>query len=188
VTLYYEGTVAVDEVKLFEIPVPAAIASARGRKALVVTLAYDPPVSVVHRDRPAGINLTWGLARGDVPEREVESAISAEAEREIETIATENAGTAPRRSKSPFMSGKLPRRLQQRGTVQKNIFPWQRGAYGDPYRLAVTAKATRPAHSQDRQRFAVVATLECEDGSVDVYTAVRARLAAGRVRVRVTAD
>lgn len=82
----------------------------------------------------------------------------------------------------------LLRLLLQRGTVQKNVFQWQRGEHGDTYRLAVTAKATRPAHADDRQRFAVVATLECEDAGVNVYTAVRTRLAAGRVRVRVKAE
>ena len=65
-TLYYEGEIAMDEVKLFEIPVPEEFPHAKGRKSLYATMAYDPPVSVVHRDRPAGVNITWGLARGDV--------------------------------------------------------------------------------------------------------------------------
>jgi hypothetical protein len=185
VTLYYEGEIEIDAVELFEIPVPAEFARAKGRKSISVTLAYDPPVSVVHRDRPAGIHITWGLARGDVPEKRVEAAIAAEAEREISTVATPDTESQPEKAQRVFMSGELPKRLQQRGTVQKNVFSWKRGEHGDPYRLAVTAKATRPAHLEDRQRFALVVTLECEDESVNVYSAVRTRLAAGRVRVRV---
>ncbi len=187
-TLYYEGEIEVDEVKLFEIPVPIEFARAAGRKSISVTVAYDPPVSVVHRDRPAGINLAWGLARGDVPERTLEAAIAAEAEEEIETpppAVREEAGT---RRKSPFMPGELPKRLQQRGTVQKNVFTWKRGEHGDTYRLAVMAKATRPAHARDRQRFAVVVTLESEDAKVNVFNTVRVRLAAARVRVRVKGE
>jgi hypothetical protein len=83
------------------------------------------------------------------------------------------------------MHGALPKRPQQRGTVQKNIFSWMRGAYGDPYRLAVTARAIRPAHAKEKQTFAVVVSMECVDANVNVFNLVRARLAAGRVRVRV---
>ncbi len=187
VTLYYEGEIELDEVKLFEIPVPSELARSKGKKALTVTVAYDPPVSVVHRDRPAGVSLTWGLARGDVSELAIQSAIAAEAERDAE-IASSMTKDRKQPSKPVFMKGDLPKRPQQRGTVQKNTFHWRRGEYGDPYRLAVIAKATRPAHSEDRQRFALVVTLECEDLLVNIYSAVRARLAAGRVRVRIKAD
>ncbi len=183
VTLYYEGEIDIDEVKLFELPVPAEVARSKGRKTLSVSIAYDPPVSVVHRDRPAGVFLAWGLARGDVAESAVKAAIAAEAERDAE--GTEPAETATKRAKSVFMTGALPKRPQQRGTVQKNIYRWQRGEYGETYRLAVIAKATRPAHANERQRYAIVATLECEDDTVNIYTAIRARLAAGRVRVRI---
>jgi len=185
-TLYYEGEIAIDEVKLFEIPVPDEFSRAKGRKSLSVTIAYDPPVSVVHRDRPAGVNLTWGLARGDVSEQQVEGAIAAEAQAEIETVESETK--EEKAAKRIFMQGQLPKRQQQRGTIQKNVFIWSRGAYGDPYRLALTAKAVRPAHANDRQRFAIAVTLECADETVNVYTAVRARLAAGRVRVRIKAQ
>jgi hypothetical protein len=182
-TLYYEGEIAMDEVKLFEIPVPEEFSRAKGRKSLYVTMAYDPPVSVVHRDRPAGVNITWGLARGDVSERDVQAAIAAEAEAEIETVESETK--EEKVAKRIFMQGKLPKRQQLRGTIQKNEFTWSRGAYGDIYRLAVTAKAVRPAHIRVRQRFAIAVTLECADNLVNVYNAVRTRLAAGRVRVRV---
>ena len=188
VSLYYQGEIEVDEVKLFEIPVPSEFSAAKGTKSLSITLAYDPPVSVVHRDRPAGIHLTWELARGDVPEAVVQSAIAAEAEREIETTPSREGGAKTTKVKRVFMTGTLPKRCQQRGTVQKNVFSWKRGEYDDPYRVAITARATRPAHADASQRFALVVTLECEDADVNVYTSVRSRLAAGRVRVRVRSE
>jgi hypothetical protein len=183
VTLYYEGVIESDQVNLFQVPVPRELAASKGRKAITVTIAYDPPVSAMNRDRPAGIQLTWGLARGDVAERTVEAAISTEAEEELA-----DAGAPGARRKSVFLKGNEPKQPQRRGTVQKNVFPWVRGEYGETYRLAVTAKAVRPAHVGQRQRFAVVVTLECADASVNVYNFVRARLAAGRVRVRVRAE
>ena len=182
VTLFHEGEIVPDQVKLFDIPVPPEFAKGEGRKAMTITIAFDPPVSVVHRDRPAGVHLTWRLARGDVPVAKVEDAIAAEAEREAETTASTS-----KKAKSPFRTGGLPSRIQQGGTVQKNVFSWKRGEYGDTYQLAVIAKATRPAYAAVPQRFAVVVSLEGEDESVNVFNLVRARLAAGRVRVRVRA-
>jgi hypothetical protein len=179
VTLYYEGTIRPDDVKIFDVPVPAEITKAKGKKRVVVTLAYDPPVSAVHRDRPAGVQLTWGLARGDVPERTLHTAIASEAENELAD------GEEKTKKKSPFMRGGLPSRMQQRGTVQKNVFEWSHGSHGDTYRLAVTAKSVRPAHAATAQSFAVVVTLETEDERVNVFSLVRTRLAAGRVRVRI---
>ncbi len=188
VTLYYEGVVQVDEVKVFDVPVPPELARSRGEKVITVTLAYDPPVSAVDRDRPAGIRLTWGLARGDVPEKEVERAIAAEAEADVaEPVSSVEPERPTSKTRSVFMTGRLPKRPQQRGAVQKNRFVWSRGEYGDTYRLAVTAKATRPRHAEASQRFALVATLESEDTSVNLYTLIRTRLAAARVRVQITA-
>jgi hypothetical protein len=182
-TLYYEGSIDADEVKLFAIPVPVEFGQVKGRKQLSVTVAYDPPVSVVNRERPAGMYLTWRVARGDVPDHAVESAIAEDAEREMESASAEDE--PPKSKKKTFMTGILPVRPQQRSTVQKNVFTWSRGEHGDTYHLAVTAKATRPAYQNASQRFSVVVTLECAEGAVDVFTAVRARLGAGRVRVRL---
>jgi hypothetical protein len=184
VTLYYEGEIQPDEVKLFEIPVPSGFAKAKGAKTISVTIAYDPPVSVVHRDRPAGVQLTWRVARGDISDAAVQAAIAQEAEAEAEDDDVSPSKTSQR---TVFMPGTLPKRIQQRSTVQKNVFAWTRGDYGDPYRLAVTAKAVRPAHAGERQAFAVVVSLECVDATVNAYNLVRTRLAAGRVRVRVPA-
>jgi hypothetical protein len=188
-TLFHQGDIAPDEVKLFDIPVPEDFAKAKGRKTITITLAFDPPVSVVHRDRPAGVHLTWRFARGDKPVARLESAIASEVEEEVEIPAspqTEESNAKERtKLKSPFMRGELPIRIQQGGTVQKNIFAWTRGVYGDTYRLAVTARAVRPAHAETRQSFSVVVSLECEDAGINVFQLVRTRLAAGRVRVRV---
>ncbi|MBI2375643.1 MAG: S8 family peptidase, partial [Deltaproteobacteria bacterium] len=67
-TLFAESRVDVDEVGLFDVPVPKEFASAKGKKRIIVTIAWDPPVSLAHRDRPVGVQLTWGLVRGDVPD------------------------------------------------------------------------------------------------------------------------
>ena len=116
--------------------------------------------------------------------------LGAEAERETAVVIGEaSSPTEPRkkRKKAPFVKLDLPSRIQQAGTLQKNIFTWVRGQYGDTYRLAVIARAIRPAHASTPQRFAVVVSLEGEDDRVNVFNLVRTRLAAGRVRVRVPA-
>lgn len=187
VTLYHEGSIDPDDVQLFQVPVPKEFAKTRGRKTITVTIAYDPPVSVVHRDRPAGVRLTWGLARGDVDEGDLERAIANVAAAE-EADATAEGASEPEpksKAKSPFLSGDLHKRPQQHSTVQKNVFTWKRGEYGDTYHLAITSRAIRPAHAETAQRFAVVVSLESEAEDVNVFNLVRSRLGAGRLRVRL---
>jgi subtilisin family serine protease len=182
-TLFHSGTVGIDDVQLFEIPVPADLAKSKGTKRLIVTVAYDPPVSALDQMRPRGIVLTWKVARGDIDEAKVVDKVAEAAEEESSGEVGE--AKSAKDKKPVFMTGKLPHRLQQRGTIQKDIFEWKRGSYGETYRLALVAKATRPVHAAERQRFAVVVTIEHDDPTVAVYTSIRARLAAGRARVRV---
>jgi hypothetical protein len=137
----------------------------------------------VHRDRPAGINLTWQVARGDTSEKVLHQAIVADAE----AASDPTAAKGKKKRKSPFWKGTMPRRQQQRGTVQKDVFEWTRGAHGNVCRLAITAKATRPRHAEEKQRYAVVVTLEAPNEEINIYQAIRTRLAAARVRVRVPA-
>jgi hypothetical protein len=184
VTYYREGEITPGEVQIYEIPVPKEMHAAKGKKRLSVTVAYDPPVSVHLAQRPAGISLTWDVARGDVSMAEIERAIVAEAEED-------EVGEEPKGGKKepkPFMTGsKLPKRPQSRGTVQKHEYVWERkGEFGDTYRLAVTAKAVRPVYAREVQKYSVVVSLECEDTALDLFALVRTRLQAGRVRVRLT--
>lgn len=179
VTLYFTGEIEVDSVHLFEIPVPEELTTAKGRKRITVTVAYDPPVSALEQVRPAGINLTWKVAKANVADSVIEAAIAAEAEQELV-----DAGDKPKKKKV-FEVGTLSRRPQQRGTVQKNVFDWSRNVPGNAWRLALTAKATRAAHANEKQRYAVVVTVEHTSAPIAVYQAIRARLPAGRVRVRV---
>jgi hypothetical protein len=175
-TLYFEGEIAVDQVLIFDVPVPAAMMRARGRKHITVTLAYDPAVSLVDRERPRGVVLTWNLARGDVPIGRVHDAIVA---------ASADAPRQPTPAAKVFMTGSLSKTRQSGGTVQKNVFTWVRGDHGETYRLAVVATAPRPGPPGATQRFAVVVGLAVEDATIDLHAELRARLAAGRVRVRV---
>jgi hypothetical protein len=183
-TLYFAGEIAVDAVLLFDIPVPPELSDSRGRKRITVTVAYDPPVSALEQVRPTGINLTWKVAKANIAESMIMSELVAVAERELNSTSAGEA--SPKRTKKKvFETGTLPRRLQLRGTVQKNIFEWTNKVPGDTWRLALTAKATRAVHANEKQRFAVAVTVEHAANEIAVYHAIRARLPAGRVRVRV---
>jgi hypothetical protein len=181
-TLYFAGEIEIDAVHLFEIPVPDELTTSKGKKRITVTVAYDPPVSALEQVRPAGINLTWKVAKANVEDSVIEAAIAAEAEQELA-----DAGEKPKKKKV-FEAGTISRRPQQRGTVQKNVFEWSRNVSGNAWRLALTAKATRAAHAHEKQRYAVVVTVEHTSAPIAVYQAIRARLPAGRVRVRVPAS
>lgn len=184
-TLFFTGEIAIDAVHVFDIPVPDELSTGKGKKRITVTVAYDPPVSALEQVRPAGINLTWKVAKADVDDKVIEAALAAEAEAELVGSA---GGDEAKTKKKVFETGTIARRAQQRGTVQKNIFEWTKKVTGNTWRLALTAKATRPAHANDKQRYAVVVTIEHATDQVAVYQAIRARLPAGRVRVRVPAS
>ncbi|HEX3723944.1 MAG TPA: S8 family serine peptidase, partial [Nitrolancea sp.] len=184
VTLYFNGEISIDAVHIFDIPMSDELSSGKGKKRITVTIAYDPPVSALEQVRPAGINLTWKVAKADVADSVIEAALVAEAEREL-AGAADGAETTKAKKKKVFETGTIGRRIQQRGTVQKNVFEWSRKVTGDTWRLALTAKATRAAHANDKQRYAVVVTIEHATEPVAVYQPIRARLPAGRVRIRI---
>ena len=185
-TLYFAGEIAVDAVLLFDIPVPLELSNSKGRKRITISIAYDPPVSALEQVRPAGINLTWKVAKGNVDASTIMTELVAAAE--LELAGGSDGGAKEKKRKKVFEPGVLPRRPQQRGTVQKNIFEWTNKVPGDTWRLALTAKATRAVHANEKQRFAVAVTIEHTTDPIPVYQAIRARLPAGRVRVRVPAS
>lgn len=82
-TLFFTGEIAIDAVHVFDIPVPDELSTGKGKKRITVTVAYDPPVSALEQVRPAGINLTWKVAKADVADNVIEAALAAEAEREL---------------------------------------------------------------------------------------------------------
>ena len=184
-TLYFAGEIAIDAVLLFDIPVPSELTDSKGKKRITVTVAYDPPVSALEQVRPAGISLTWKVAKANIADNVLMAELVAAAEQDL--AGTSDDGSAPKKKTKTkvFEAGELPRRIQQRGTVQKNIFEWRNKVPGDTWRLALTAKATRAVHENDAQRYAVVVTIEHAKSEVAVYQAILARVPAGRVRVRV---
>lgn len=186
-TLYFAGDIAIDAVLLFEIPVPRELSDSKGRKRITVTVAYDPPVSALEQVRPSGINLTWKVAKANVADDVIMAELVAAAERELDATS-DGKGTPKKKKQKAFEAGSLPRRIQQRGTVQKNIFECTNKVPGDAWHLALTANATRAAHANEKQRFAIAVTVEHARSEVEVYHSIRARLPAGRVRVRVPAS
>lgn len=186
-TLYFAGEIAIDGVLLFDIPVPTELSDSKGKKRITVTVAYDPPVSALEQVRPAGINLTWKVAKANISDSAIEAELVAAAEKELAGGSEDEGSTKKKSKKKVFEAGTLPRRAQQRGTVQKNVFEWSKKVPGDTWRLALTAKATRPVHANDKQRYAVVVTVEHATEPVAVYQSIRSRVPAGRVRVKVPA-
>ncbi len=155
---------------------PPRVPATHGARLRDEIAAVRARLDEVDRERPRGVVLTWNLARGDVPIGRVHDAIVA---------ASADAPRQPTPAAKVFMTGSLSKTRQSGGTVQKNVFTWVRGDHGETYRLAVVATAPRPGPPGATQRFAVVVGLAVEDATIDLHAELRARLAAGRVRVRV---
>jgi len=67
VTLIAQGSIALDTLILFEVPVPDVLRNAPGRKRTIASLAFDPPVRRRRAEYP-GVEMGMNLFRGKTPD------------------------------------------------------------------------------------------------------------------------
>jgi hypothetical protein len=79
VTLVAQSSIPVDSFQLYEVPVPEEFRKARGKKRIIVSLAFDPPVRR-RRAQYLGVEMNYALIRGKTIDEIVEAhrALSAE--------------------------------------------------------------------------------------------------------------
>ena len=67
VTLIAQGTITLDTLILYEVPIPDALRNALGKKRIIVSLAFDPPVRR-RRAEYLGVEMGMNLFRGKTPD------------------------------------------------------------------------------------------------------------------------
>jgi hypothetical protein len=169
VVLYAEDELAYDYFAVYEVPVPREYQSEKGRRAIQVTLAFDPPVRHRRKDY-IGTKMSFRLVRGCTSE----FIFSHYRKR---SKAEEPIPELPNR-----FNCKLDIGSQQRdsGTVQTGRAVFQRdiSEYGSRYYLVVRCEAGWAASLQEQtQRFALVVELSHE-AEIQLYARVRARVTA----------
>lgn len=165
--LIYQGTVEIDHIVYFGIPVPVEMAQVgrRVEKRIRVAVAYDPPVRETRTVQYCGTRMQWRLFRGDVPPDDIFQAMSVDED-------SDSDGAAVARPKD--LSGKYGVSRRSRSTVQHDIFSWKdhKVTYsGSDYVLAVVARRSWATEAVT-QRFAVSVVVETDDPKVNIATPI----------------
>jgi Subtilase family len=181
--MFFQGTLQPDTVAFFDIPVPASLEEAdRGRKRLTVTVVMLPEVQRWGLEEYLGTTFKWRMFRGDIPREQI---VARMAEGEDEGVEEEAEG-AP--SELKFEFGILRR---SRGAIQHDVSEWtlHRSEYSaNHYTLAIAAYERWGRENPDSVPFAVIVRLEDDSQSAQVYSEVRAALAALQVPARASSS
>ena len=167
VIMWYDGSIAADEIAFFQVPVPSEFIGTNGRKRLTVTVVHHSVVQQRGFGAYLGMGIKWRMFRGDIPKETV-----------IEEMSVDDAGdTTP---------GDLPDELpfepritaRSKGSVQHAVLSWtqHRPEFADNhYTLAIAARK-RWQRTVPACDFAVVIRLEDEARTTEVYSRVEAAL------------
>lgn len=176
VTLVAQSSIPVDSFQIYEVPAPREFRDAPGKKRVIVSLAFDPPVRR-RRAKYFGVEMSYRLIRGKTVE-EIENAYRALTPEEKGGVKRKEI-TMPGAPSSPFqcMLQPGPDSLKS-STLQRSewTFSSERNDYGESWYLLVTAKRNWAPVEVASQDFAVVVCLEA--GEPLLYALVQQRVRA----------
>ncbi|MBU8875501.1 S8 family peptidase [Reyranella sp. MMS21-HV4-11] len=169
VVLYAEDELAIDHFAIYQIPIPEAFQTVRGRRTIRVSLAYDPPVRHSRLDY-SGLSMDFRLIRG------CNSDLVFEHYRQ----RTQAEGPVPdmeNRFNCKLTPGPT---LREKSSLQTASVTFSRdiSAYGDSYFLVVRC-AGGWAGDTGQQGFAVTIEISHE-AEIALYERLRQRI---RVRL-----
>ncbi len=156
VTLVAQAAQRIDTITLYEVPIPAEMIGARGKKSITVSLAFDPPVRR-RRAKYLGVEMQVDLLRGKTPE-DIEAAYRA--------VSKEDRGTAPTSFRSRHRCTLKPGSTAvESSTLQRRDWICKRGRLddGDTYYLMVRSFRNWAPDEISEQDYALVVTLEAEE-------------------------
>ncbi len=180
--LYFQGEINDNEVLFFDIPVPAELAGATGKKRLTVTVASMPEVQRWGLERYFGTAIKWRLFRGDRSRDKIVAAMSAE-------IRSEEEADQDQREEEDV---ELPDEIRcgigiqrrSRGAIQHDYYSWtshRREFSNTPYTLAVAAFKK---WSGSPTPLGIVVRLEDLGQTVPIFAKVKNALSQIQVRTR----
>ena len=177
VTMFTQATMPLDTFAIFEVPSPTEFRSATGRKRVIVTLAYDPPVRR-RRIEYLGVRMGYSLIRGKSLDEIVQAYRQLSQQERVSARQSGDGiqGAFQSPFKCPLEPG--PRTLQS-STLQRSEWAFTREAadYGESWYLVVQSQRTWAPESFTEQRFAVTVTLQADEP--DLFNLIQ-----NRIRVR----
>ncbi|MFN3651646.1 MAG: S8 family peptidase [Armatimonadota bacterium] len=175
VTLVAQAAQRIDTITLYEIPIPTEMIEARGRKRVIVSLAFDPPVRR-RRANYLGVEMQVDLLRGKSPD-EIEAAYRA--------VSKEERKTAPKSFQDRHLCKLEPGpQAVESSTLHRREWSFRRGDLndGDTYYLMVRSFRNWAPDEITDQDYALAVTLEAEDERLYNLISQRVRQ---RPRIRV---
>ena len=153
-----------DNMHIFEVPLPEEFRQAAGKKRVIISLAFNPPVRNTRLDY-IGVSMDYRLIKG-VSMEEVIGAYESQKGKD-EPLSIE---------KKYECSLEPGSNLRGAGTLQKSIYEFSRDTNfnnNDNLYLVVNSKMN---WSNQPQKYAVVAVLESEDDELRIYNKVKERI------------
>lgn len=163
----------VDKTHIFELPIPNEFEKAKGKKKMIISLAFNPDVRKTRMDY-LGKTMSFELIRGKSLD-------------EVYQVYASQAGLPKEDKKEKFKDrfvckmNNCGKEMREHGTLQRGIFEFSHSSYGDNYYLVVDCKKN---WSVKRQDYAVVVTYETEDTNVQLYEVLKNRIRVPRSRER----
>jgi hypothetical protein len=177
VTMVAQATIPLDTLAIYEVPSPLEFRTASGRKKVIVTLAFDPPVRRRRIDY-LGAKMDYALIRGKTVDEIVEAyrQLNADEQRHFKNSGIKPQGAFQGAFRCNLQPG--PRTLET-STLQRSEWTFEREAndYGDSWYLVVRAQRTWAPATFTDQRFAVTVTLQADEP--ELFNLIQ-----NRVRVR----
>ena len=174
VLLIDERELKLNDIAIYEIPVPTEFYRGTGRRIISITLAFDPPTRKT-RKQYLGATMNFHLFR-DVTVEEVKQKYA-----EMEIYDTDEESTLPK--EITLIPGAS---LTKKGTIQKRMWVMDgtiRQDIDEPLKLVVICSDKWVNDEEYGQKYAIVATVE-HRSIVDLYNIMEARVRA-RPRVRI---
>jgi hypothetical protein len=158
-----EDLLKVDNMHIFSIPLPEEFRKAKGKKSVIVSLAYNPKVKNTRLDY-IGVSLDYKLIKGLTREEVINIYESQKGKEEAVSIQSKyecnlEPGTT----------------IRSKGTLQKSIFEFTRDSNFNEQDLFLVVNAKKE-WDETPQKYAVVVTLESEDESLRMYNIIKTRL------------
>jgi hypothetical protein len=177
VTMIAQAAMPLDTFVIYEVPSPTEFRTAVGRKRVIVTLAYDPPVRRRRIDY-LGVRMGCSLIRGKTLDEIVEAYRQLSQQERVS--ARQSGDGVQGEFKSPFKCGLEPGpRTLQSSTLQRSEWTFTREGtdYGESWYLVVRSQRTWAPETFTEQRFAATVTLQADEP--ELFNLIQ-----NRVRVR----
>ncbi|MDR3617187.1 MAG: S8 family peptidase [Candidatus Obscuribacterales bacterium] len=193
VSCYFQGTIAVNKVAFFRIPIPIELVEATGKKRLHITLAYAPNVHTSGLKDYLGGKLNWRLFRGDASEEDVVESLSRQevdeddGDKTFEQLLNEDEKDIAVQDKETkeITKFKYGLRVRSKGTIQHDVFTWSQHKSEFSKNDYILAISSFKRWSNKSIPYALVLRLEEESLSVPIYSRIKNLLTRTQVRSRV---